>query len=153
MGAIYTALERLALRASPIVATSTGQKPLLIVVSTAGCGRRRGVPLPVLLQYNYLLGSPLADKQRMEDVVLRDQGDHVRDFVIVRPLVLTDGEARGEKGLRMGWEWGVEGSEERELEKGPEIGYYVSRKDVGTWIFEKAVCEGGWEGKCVYLTY
>lgn len=89
----------------------------------------------------------------MEDLAFNDKGTHVRDFVIMRPLFLTDGIARGDDGLRVGWEWGVEGDENRLKEHGPEIGYSVSRKDVGTWVFEKAICQGGWEGKCVYLTY
>ena len=89
----------------------------------------------------------------MEELVFKDKGIHVRDFVIMRPLFLTDGKVRGDNSLRVGWEWGVEGGEERVKEQGPEIGYYVSRKDVGTWIFEKAICQDGWEGKCVYLTY
>lgn len=97
------------------------EKPLLIPISTAGCGRRRGIPLSIYLPYHYLLGSPLADKLRMEEVVLKDKGAHVRDFVIMRPPFLTDGEARGDSVLRVGWEWGAE--------------------------------RGGWEGKCVYLTY
>jgi hypothetical protein len=89
----------------------------------------------------------------MEELVFKDKGRHVRDFVVMRPLILTDGKARGDSGLRVGWEWGVDGGEERGEEKGPEIGYYVGRRDVGRWTFEKVICEGGWEGKCVYLTY
>lgn len=154
IGAMFTALSNLALLSEPpITHNSTGQRPLLILVSTAGCGRNRGIPLPIYPQYHYLLGSPLADKKRMEELAFKDKGTHVRDFVIMRPLILTDGIARGEDGLRVGWEWGVEGDEGRLKEQGPEIGYYVSRKDVGTWIFEKAICQGGWDGKCVYLTY
>ncbi|PVH71526.1 hypothetical protein DL98DRAFT_471545 [Cadophora sp. DSE1049] len=156
VGAMYTALADLASTSQaqpPIVVNSTGQKPLLVLVSTAGCGRKRGVPLPIYPQYHYLLGGPLADKKRMEELAFKDKGTHVRDFVIMRPLILTDGIAKGDGGLRVGWEWGVEGVEERLEEPGPEIGYTVSRRDVGTWIFEKAVCQGGWEGKCVYLTY
>ncbi|KAK0099673.1 hypothetical protein ONS95_013434 [Cadophora gregata] len=154
IGAIYSALSDLASTSRPpIVTNSTGQKPLLILVSTAGCGRNRGVPLPVYPQYYYLLGGPLADKKRMEELAFKDKGAHVRDFVIMRPLFLTDGIARGDGGLRVSWEWGVEGAEKRPNEPGPEIGYTVSRKDVGTWIFEKVICQGGWEGKCVYLTY
>jgi hypothetical protein len=137
---------------------SSATKPLLVVISTAGCGRRRGVPLPVYLPYHYFLGGPLADKKRMEEVVVADRGAHVRDFVVVRPLLLTDGEARGEGGLRVGWEWGAVDRTGRngqvvETEPGPAVGYYVGRRDVGTWTFKKVIVEGGWEGKCVYLTY
>lgn len=137
-------------------ATTDGKsltKPLLVPISTAGCGRRRGIHLSIYLPYHYLLGSPLADKRRMEDVVFKDHGEHIRDFVVMRPPFLTDGEARGDSSLRVGWEWGVEKSGQTVKEPGPEIGYFVSRKDIGAWIFEKVIVEGGWEGKCVYVTY
>lgn len=151
---MYTALSNLASSQSyPINTTGTGHKPLLIVVSTARYGRRRGIPLTIYPQYHYLLGGPLADKKRMEEVVFTDKGKHVRDFVIMRPLFSTNGEVRGDDGLRVGWEWGIQGDKNRVLEPGPEIGYYVSRKDVGKWIFDKVAIEGGWEGRCVYLTY
>ncbi|KAH7393552.1 hypothetical protein BKA64DRAFT_755810 [Cadophora sp. MPI-SDFR-AT-0126] len=154
VSAMFTAVSDLATTFQPpITSNSTGQKPLLVLVSTAGCGRNRGVPLPIYPQYHYLLGGPLADKKRMEELALKDKGTHVRDFVIMRPLFLTDGMANGNSVLKMGWEWGVEGVEDRLEEPGPVIGYTVSRKDVGTWIFEKVICQGGWEGKCVYLTY
>ena len=155
VGAMFTALSNLSSSNPGIAVNSAGQKPLLIVVSTAGCGRKRGVPLPLYYPYRYLLGSPLADKIRMEDVIFEDKGKHIRDFIVMRPLFLIDGDARGDKGLRVGWEWGIEAGEGGEMEKepGPEIGYYVSRKDVGIWIFEHAIVQGRWEGKCVYVTY
>lgn len=130
------------------------KKPLLVPISTAGCGRRRGIPAPVYLPYHWLLGSPLADKQRMEAVVFADHGVHVRDYVVVRPPFLTEGEARGEGALRVGWEWGDE-EKNRTVgrEPGPAVGYTCSRKDIGAWIFEKVIVREGWEGKCVYLTY
>ncbi|KAM0347330.1 hypothetical protein ACHAPU_004849 [Fusarium lateritium] len=148
---IYAALSNLS--ASGITGTSSAQKPLLVAVSTAGCGRNRGIPLPIYLQYHYFLGSPLADKKTMENVIMEDKGRHIRDFVIMRPLVLTDGDAKGDGQLRVGWEWGITDGEDRAKEPGPEIGYTVSRKDVGKWTFDHVVAEGGWEGKCVYLAY
>ncbi|KAH6969300.1 hypothetical protein HG530_005660 [Fusarium avenaceum] len=147
---LFDALSNLA--ASGITSTATSQKPLLAVVSTAGCGRARGIPLPIYLQYHYLVGGPLADKQKMEDLILQDNGRHVRDFVIMRPLILTDGEAKADGQLRVGWEWGVVG------EKGPDepltkLGYLMSKADLGMWTFRHIVLEGGWEGKCVYFSY
>ncbi|KAK2684464.1 hypothetical protein QWA68_016880 [Fusarium oxysporum] len=71
----------------------------------------------------------------------------------MRPLILTDGEAKGENQLRVGWEWGTDDGKGECEEPGPEIGYFVSRKDVGKWMFDNVVVQGGWEGKCVYLTY
>lgn len=147
---LFDALSNLA--ASGIISTATSQKPLLVVVSTAGCGRARGVPLPIYLQYHYLVGGPLADKQKMEDLILQDNGRHVRDFVIMRPLILTDGEEKADGQLRVGWEWGVVG-QGRPDEPGPELGYLMSKADLGKWTFSHIVLEGGWEGKCVYLTY
>ncbi|KAF5003884.1 hypothetical protein FDECE_9589 [Fusarium decemcellulare] len=144
---IYTALSNLF--ASSVTSTSTGQKPLLVVVSTSGCGRNRGIPLPIYLQYHYILSSPLADKKNMEKVVMGDRGRHVRDFVIMRPLFLTDGAARGDDHLRVGWEWGIDRGEDEVKEPGPVIGYYISRKDVGEWTFNHVIAQGGWEGKCL----
>lgn len=153
IGTIYKALENLASAPGrPIATNGAGVKPLLVVVSTAGCGRKRGVPLPVYLPYHYILSSPLADKKKMEALVFADQGVHVRDFVVMRPLVLTDGPAKGDDGLRVGWEWGIERTD-TVGEPGPEVGYSVSRRDVGQWTFDKVIAQGGWEGKCVYLTY
>ena len=60
----------------------------------------------------------------------------MRDFVIMRPPFLTNGIAKGDDRLRVGWEWGVEGVEGRLEEPGPVIGYTVSRRHVGNWIFE-----------------
>ncbi|KAJ3533722.1 hypothetical protein NM208_g7858 [Fusarium decemcellulare] len=130
IGTIYTALSNLF--ATSVTSTSTGQKPLLVVVSTSG---------------------PLADKKNMERVVMGDRGKHVRDFVIMRPLFLTDGAARGDDHLRVGWEWGIDRGEGEVKEPGPVIGYYISRKDVGEWTFNHVIAQGGWEGKCVYLSY
>jgi hypothetical protein len=154
IGAVYKALENLTLTPGrPIGTKETSAKPLLVVVSTSGCGRKRGVPLSVYLPYHYFLSSPLADKKNMEALIFADQGVHVRDFVIIRPLVLTDGPTKGDDGLRVGWEWGIEREEGDIREPGPEIGYFVSRRDVGKWTFDKVIAQGGWEGKCVYLTY
>lgn len=156
VNAMFAALDDLASPSEgrpPIVKNSTGQKPLLILITTAGCGRKRGIPLPIYLQYHYLVGGPLADKKRVEELVFKDKGAHVRDFVIMRPPILTSGPAKGDGGLRVGWEWGIEGIEGRPEEPGPVVGYTVSRRDVGTWIFEKAICQDGWDGKCVWLTY
>lgn len=154
INAMYKALSNLSLSSGrPITKSSIGEKPLLVVVSTAGCGRQRGIPLPIYLPYHYFLSSPLADKKRMEELVFADKGAHFRDFVVLRPLILTDGEAKGDGGLRVGWEWGVKNEAAKTKEPGLEVGYSVSRRDVGNWTFEKVIVQGGWEGKCVYLTY
>ncbi|KAF4453290.1 hypothetical protein F53441_4020 [Fusarium austroafricanum] len=128
-----------------IKSTSTGKKPLLVTVSTAGCGRNRGIPLPIYLPYHYFLGGPLADKKQMEKVAMAPEGRKLWDFVIMRPLILTDGVEKGDDYLRVGWEWGTEEDyNDHSGEPGPQIGYTVSRRDVGKWIFDKVVVQGGW---------
>ncbi|KAF4467994.1 hypothetical protein FALBO_5135 [Fusarium albosuccineum] len=86
------------------------------------------------------------NKKNMEKVVMEDGGKHVRDFVIMRPLFLTDGAARGDDHLRVGWEWGIDRGEDEVKEPGPVIGYYISRKDVGEWTFNHVIAQGGREG-------
>ncbi|KAF5541516.1 hypothetical protein FPHYL_11804 [Fusarium phyllophilum] len=143
---IYTALSNLS--ASGITGTTSSQKPLLVAVSAAGCGRKRGIPLPVYLPYYYVVGGPLADKQKMENLIFEDGGRHVRDFVLMRPLILTDGKAKGDGQLKVGWEWGVVSDEDRVKEPGPKIGYFISKEDLGKWVFDHVITESGWE---VYL--
>lgn len=87
---------------------------------------------------------------------MADAGQHVRDFVIVRPTLLTDAEPKGVQGVKVGWEWGAAGEENVKdgvPEPGPMLGYSIGRKDVGEWMLRKVVVEGGWEGRCVSLTY
>lgn len=76
---------------------------------------------------------------------------------IVRPAILTNGPELGTEKVRVGWEWGVktEAKEEREKALGPAVGWSISRKDVGVWVYKNLVAEEGkrWEGKCVSLVY
>ncbi|KAJ4353489.1 uncharacterized protein N0V89_005219 [Didymosphaeria variabile] len=148
MKAIFSALDALNLT------TSEGQKPLLIALSSTGVnGRTRDIPWLYHPLYHVLAAQPHADKRSMEGIVLDDQGEHFRDFVIVRPTALVDGE-RGVKKVRAGWEWGVQGEKEKvEREVGPAIGWTVGRKDVGAWVFKNVIERGGWDGRCVSLTY
>lgn len=154
--ALYTAISNLS--SSSATSTHAGTKPLLVVVSTAGArAKGRGVPLSIYWLYEWLLGSPLADKRRMEALILADRRAHVRDFVLIRPPFLTDGEALGKEKIKVGWEWGIEDDDragkERVKEPGPRIGWTISRKDLGAWTFENVVQEGGWEGRCVTMSY
>lgn len=115
------------------------------------------MPWPIVPLYHYLGSSPHADKRAMEELVRGDRGEHVRGFVVVRPSLLTDGRPRELESVRAGWEWGVDVDGVQgnggEKEPGPQVGWYVARKDVGEWVFRKAVVEGGWERRCVSLTY
>lgn len=149
MRAIFSALSTLGLT------TASGKKPLLIALSPTGInGKARDIPRLYYPLYKVLAAQLHADKRGMEQVVLGDKGEHV-DFVIVRPTALVDG-AKGVDKVRSGWEWGLQGEKacvEKEKEVGPAIGWTIGRTDVGAWIFKNVVEEGGWEGKCVSLTY
>jgi len=66
----------------------------------------------------------------------------IRGFVNVKPTLLTDGEGKGWEKIKFG------------LEGRPALGYFVARKDVGEWVFERLVrreVEEGWEGRGVTL--
>lgn len=152
--ALFAALDTLAARG--VTTTSKGGKPVLIALSATGVnGKKRDVPWVLVPLYRWLLGPAHDDKRNMEKLMLADKGAHVSDVVIVRPSVLTDGVEKGVAAVRVGWEWGQDGEpgEEREREAGPQIGWTVSRRDVGGWVFRKVIVEGGWEGRCVCITY
>lgn len=84
----------------------------------------------------------------MEDVVVASG----RKFVLVRPSLLFDGEAKGLDRVRTG----IENPGNRE-EGSHAVGYTIRREDLGRWIFEECVESEGswdtWEGKAVSLTY
>lgn len=107
-------------------------KPDVVAVSTTGISSGpRDVPWLYYAAYHWLLHVPHVDKKAMEDLLWaetkrRRSERATRGFVIVRPTILSGGEA-GVDSVR----WGGEGS--------PVLGYTVGRKDVGEWIFEKVV--------------
>jgi hypothetical protein len=150
MAALLSAINALA--SQGITKSQTGQKPLVIAISaTAGKSITATLPWLMIPLYIWLLRGPHADKRKMEDLLMADSGKHTRDFVIVRPALLTDGVEQGVEKVRVGWELG-NGGEARDA-PGPAIGWTVSRKDVGGWVYKKAIVEGGWEGRCVSLCY
>ena len=66
----------------------------------------------------------------------------IRGVVNVKPTLLTGGEGKGWDKVRFG------------VETEPAIGWFVARKDVGEWIFERCVrreVEEGWGGRGVTL--
>lgn len=92
--------------------------------------------------YHHVLRVPHVDKKAMEDVFRGEGGEVFRGIVGVRPTLLTDGAERGLEKIRVG------------REAAPALGYTVSRRDVGLWIY-RSVVEGegrGWEGEMVSLT-
>ncbi|KAF3051901.1 hypothetical protein E8E11_011405 [Didymella keratinophila] len=150
---IFAALEEL--ETQGITASSTGLKPLFSSISTTGISNKiRDVPLLLYPVYIYALHVPHEDKKKAEQLLVNDRGKHIRDCVIVRPTLLTDAAPAGVDRLRVGWEWkGKETERTGVKEAGPQLGWTVGRRDVGAWVFEKVIKEGGWEGKCVSLTY
>ncbi|KAM4062656.1 NAD(P)H-binding domain-containing protein [Hirsutella rhossiliensis] len=121
-------------------------RPLLAVVSTTGISEHgRDVPLLLTPFYRYALHAPHEDKKVAEKRLFASQ----ERFVIVRPSLLTDGE-KADKKIRVHVE-GPSGIETK------EVGYFISRQDVGRWMFDnvldKADSAVAYEGKAVGLTW
>ena len=140
---IATLLEALAkLRAD---GTATG-RPLISVVSTTGISSHgRDVPLLFVPFYHWALHEPHADKRVAEQMLF----DSDERYVLVRPSLLIDGE-KPDKKIRVHIE-GRDGIEHK------EVGYTISREDVGRWMFENLLASGDsatkYEGKAVGLTW
>jgi hypothetical protein len=126
-------------------------KPLLINISTTGIpspGAPRDVPLLYVPLYHWLLHHPHIDKGAMESHLravmgMEESERPIRGFVNVKPTLLTGGEGKGWEKIRYG------------QEMRPTVGYFVARKDVGEWVFERLVrrdAEEGWVGGGVTLT-
>lgn len=138
--------------------TANDPKPMLVIISATGVSKtRRDTPLPIVPLYHWLGAIPHADKAAMEKLVFEAVGSGDKDevlasFVVVRPSLLTDGTMRGADSVRVGWE--APSNVDRNA-PGPAIGYTISRRDVGNWIFEETIQGEAlrWEGKCVTLTY
>ncbi|KHO01221.1 NAD(P)-binding domain protein [Metarhizium album ARSEF 1941] len=121
-------------------------RPLLAVVSTTGISRHgRDVPLLFAPLYHVGLRAPHADK-RVAEQTLNGSGER---FVLVRPSLLQNGE-RPDRPVRVHVE-GDGGVEHR------EVGYFISREDVGRWMFEnllqRADRANRYERKAVGLTW
>ena len=80
----------------------------------------------------------------LRDVMGKSEGERpIKGFVNVKPTLLTGGEGIGWEKIRFG------------QEMSPAVGYFVARKDVGEWVFERLVKrepEEGWIGGGVTLT-
>lgn len=150
------------------------EKPVVVTVSTTGLSKRqRDVPLAILPIYHYLGAVPHKDKLVAEDM-LEDAAfgadSPVKGFVVVRPSLLMDGESKPGSKVRVGWEWSPRGGPEGNksgvspalegdglAEPKVEVGYTITRDDVGKWMFEQMVqgAEGSrekWLSKMVTLT-
>ncbi|OHW98525.1 atypical short chain dehydrogenase [Colletotrichum incanum] len=120
-------------------------RPRLVVVSTTGISEHaRDVPLLQVPMYHVLLRAPHADKR----VTGRRIAASGEDYTFVRPAFLSDGAVPGRE-IRVGVE---------DLDKGVEskaVGYGISREDVGRWIFENVLRDGGrgYVRKAVSITW
>lgn len=121
-------------------------KPLYTVISTTGISKfGRDVPLAMLPMYKWMLHQPHADKEVMEQK-LKESGERV---VMVRPSFLKD-EASPDTKIRVGVEDPEKGVEVK------EIGYFISRDDVGRWVYENLLVEPEkcqYEGKAVSISW
>ncbi|KAJ6265059.1 hypothetical protein Dda_1214 [Drechslerella dactyloides] len=140
--------------------------PFALFISTTGIKNTNDVPLLFQPFYHWALKTPHLDKGIMEDLVIEAAIKGVlRNYMIVRPSLLTDGEATY-GNIRVGHEESTKDSVKGELTlaeggcgwtivDGPAIGYTISRKDVGAFVFEEGVRNGGekFKGQKVRLTY
>lgn len=84
MRAVFAAIGFLAAQHN-IISTTSNTRPLAVIVSaTASKDVWGSVPWPWIFAplYKWLLGAPHDEKMRMEEVVYRDAGQHLRGFII-----------------------------------------------------------------------
>jgi len=130
-------------------------QPRLVVISSNGLGAQGHADLPLTLKplYGWLLKEPHADKEEMERQVNTAAGITHVDFnptgedkgtlgnvVIVRPALLTNGEAKGLQTVNSG--------------KRLFGAYTISRKDVGNFITSECLQpDSPWKGCGVTVAY
>ena len=135
---------------NPSLATS---KPLVTFISTTGVTTGPAdVPFWMRFLYHQMLALPHADKRKMEALYLRNMKEKdeskraFRNIIGIRPTLMPGGESVsdgiGQDKIRSG------------REQSPAIGYTIRKADVGHWIFENIINDGGkgWEGEMVTLT-
>jgi hypothetical protein len=137
------------------VLQETGSKPLISVISSTGLAGKKD--LPILMRPLYqALAVPHKDKEVMESLVVKAAQDGVvPEYVIVRPALLVDGDETEGK-VKAGYVGRVKNGNAKWGDlAGEAVGYTISRKDVGRWIFEEVVQGRGgeWKGHGVSLAY
>ncbi|KAI9487567.1 MAG: hypothetical protein EXX96DRAFT_615334 [Benjaminiella poitrasii] len=107
----------------------------LVAVSTTGLEGMKEVPYLFRPLYHFLLHEPHQDKQKLEDLV-EHENKSVRDWIIVRPSLLTNGKlVRNYKA-----DVGISG-------------YTISREDVGHFLLHQCLESTAWIHKKVVVTY
>ncbi|KAK4167746.1 oxidoreductase AflX [Cladorrhinum sp. PSN259] len=128
--------------------------PRIVAVSSTGLSSvQRDIPLPYVPLYHGLLRQAHKDKKKMEDLLIASGEE---DWTIIRGSLYIEGKAPAEgskqKVIRAGKEDPVGMVVERK-----ELGYTISRADVGRWIFEELVQEGQgqyeWKRRVANITY
>lgn len=122
----------------------TGAPRITVVSSTGISSMQRDIPLAVWPMYKTLLRGPHADKKAMEERLIASEE---KGWTIVRPSLLTNGHAT-EGRVRVG----VEDPKSGKLES-KAVGYTISREDVGRWMWEDVLKNGGYADKVVTITY
>jgi nucleoside-diphosphate-sugar epimerase len=128
--------------------------PEMVLLSTTGISEKsRDIPIAMVPLYRWMLHVPHDDKKKMERSMHHGEGK-ARNWVLIRPSFLVDGESKGMEKIRISTETPGASLKEQEKES-VAIGYKISREDVGLWIFEECVNANGskWKGKMVTLTY
>ncbi|KAF9878067.1 hypothetical protein CkaCkLH20_04643 [Colletotrichum karsti] len=144
IAAVLGALERL--RAKGVGVGVEGKPARVVAISTTGISEnQRDVPVLQVPMYHVLLKAPHADKKVMEER-LAGSGE---EWTFVRPAFLSDG-ADPAKRVRVGVEDPGTGVVESKA-----VGYGISREDVGRWIFENLLRDGGrqYVRKAVSITW
>ncbi|KAK4463895.1 hypothetical protein QBC42DRAFT_295531 [Cladorrhinum samala] len=140
---------------SAAATTRTGPprwSPRIIATSSTGLSSvQRDIPVVYVPLYHVLLRQAHKDKKNMEDLLI---GSGEADWTIVRASLYVDSKP-GEDGkktrvVRAGKEDPVAKVVERK-----EVGYTISREDVGRWMFEELVERDGgeWQRRVASITY
>jgi len=132
-------------------------RPFYAVVSTTGISPRRDVPWLFVGLYYWALHVPHMDKKAMEDAGVEEamkRDGVLSGFTTIRASLLTDGAKKGLDAVKVGWEKHP-GDVNGEQGPGPAIGYTISRRDVGNWMFERLVKGSAmeWNRRMVTVTH
>ena len=127
-----------------VEATHRNFKPFFVAISTTGItSGPRDVPIALVPLYHVALRTPHVDKRVLEKLIQDAARDgKISGFTLPRPTLLSNGKEISTKKIRVG-----------SLEK-PELGYTISRDNVGRWIFEELVQGDAtrWNGQFPSLT-